>query len=251
METVYRVNDWLCDLVWGPYMIALLVGTGVFLSFRLGFPQVKQFGIIIRETLGKMFQKPDVGEGDISSGQAGLASIAAVVGTGNIAGVATAVATGGPGAIFWMWVSAFFGMVTKLSEIALGIYFREKRSDGVYSGGAMYYLAKGLNQKWLSYFFSVMVIIAYFVIGAIVDTNSIALAIEEQWGISPLITGIILAILTALVIFGGIKRIGEVCEFISPFMGGLYVLAGIAIICMNLGQVRMRLVPYSPTPSDQ
>lgn len=237
METIYAINNWLNNLVWGPYMIALLVGTGIFLSFKLGFPQVTHFKTIIRETIGKTFQKNDTAEGDISSGQAGLASIAAVVGTGNIAGVATAVATGGPGAIFWMWVAAFFGMSTKLSEITLGINFREKRADGVYSGGPMYYLAKGLNQKWLSYFFSAMVIVTYFVIGAIVDTNSMALAVEEQWGINPLITGIILAISTAVVILGGIKRIGEVCEFISPFMSILYIAAGIGVIVLNISKV--------------
>jgi len=191
----------------------------------------------MKNTLGKMFYKSEEGEGDISSGQAGLTAIAAVVGTGNIAGVATAIAMGGPGAVFWMWVSAFFGMATKFSEIALGIKYRERRKDGTFSGGAMYYLDKGLNSKFLAYFFSVMVIITYFIVGAIVDTNSMVLSLNEQWGIEPLVSGIVLAILAGVVILGGIKRMGRVCEIIAPFMGGLYILTGIAILVLNITHV--------------
>lgn len=237
MDAVYRINDFLNGIVWGPYMIALLVGTGIFMSFRLGFLQVRFFKYIIKNTLGKMFDKKSGGEGEISSGQAGLTAIAAVVGTGNIAGVATAIAIGGPGAVFWMWISAFFGMATKFSEITLGIKYREKRKDGSYAGGAMYYLTNGLKQKWLGIIFSVMVIITYFIIGAIVDTNTIALSVQEQWGINPLYTGIFLAIVTGIVVLGGIKRIGEVCEYLTPFMGGLYVVAGIAILVMNITEI--------------
>lgn len=237
MDKITQINDWLNGIVWGPYMIGLLVGTGIFLSIRLGFLQIFNFWYIMKNTVGKMFKKSDGAEGDITSGQAGLTAIAAVVGTGNIAGVATAIAIGGPGAVFWMWVSAFFGMATKFSEIALGIKYREKKKDGSIGGGPMYYLDKGLNSKFLSYFFCVMVIITYFVIGAIVDTNSMALSVQEQWGINPLITGVILSIATAVVILGGIKRMGRVCEFLSPFMGGLYILAGITIIIFNIGHV--------------
>lgn len=237
MELVYRVNDWLNGIVWGPYMITLLVGTGVFLSIRLGFLQIFKFGYLFHNTIGKAFIKNNAGDGDISSGQAGLTSIAAVVGTGNIAGVATAIAVGGPGALFWMWVASFFGMATKFTEVTLGLHFREKRQNGSYAGGAMYYIEKGLGQKWMAVFFSTMVIIAYFIIGAIVDTNTIALSIQEQWGIKPIITGVIFAILTGIVILGGIKRIGEVCEFLTPIMGGIYMVAGIAIILFNIDKV--------------
>lgn len=236
MDLIYRVNDFLNDLVWGPYMIALIVGTGVFLSFRLGLVQVRFLPRIFRETLGKMFAKSSA-EGDITSGQAGLAAIAAVVGSGNIAGVATAIAIGGPGAIFWMWLAAFFGMATKFSEIALGVKYRQVHKDGSIAGGAMYYLEKGLKSKFLAVFFAVMVIIAYFIVGAIVDTNSMVLSVQEQWGIEPLYTGIVLAILTGLVIFGGVKRIGQVCEVLSPFMGSLFILAGLAVIVLNIQQV--------------
>ncbi|HBV66925.1 MAG TPA: sodium:alanine symporter family protein [Clostridiales bacterium] len=237
MDKVVQINDWLNGLVWGPYMIALLVGTGIFLTVRLGFPQVINFGFIMKNTLGKMFKKPEGVEGDITSGQAGLSAIAAVVGTGNIAGVATAIAIGGPGAVFWMWVSAFFGMATKFSEIALGIKYREKMKDGSVAGGAMYYLEKGMKNKFLSYFFCVMVIITYFIMGAVVDTNSVALSVQEQWGIKPVITGIVLAAATGVVILGGVKRMGRVCEYLAPFMGGIYIAAGVLVLVLNIGEI--------------
>ncbi|PAB61286.1 alanine/glycine:cation symporter family protein [Anaeromicrobium sediminis] len=237
MNIINTWNDWLNGIVWGPYMIILLIGTGIYMSFRLGFLQIYNFKYIIKHTIGRMFDKTLEGEGDISPGQAGLTAIAAVVGTGNIAGVATAISIGGPGAVFWMWLSAFFGMATKFSEITLGVHYREKREDGSYAGGAMYYLAKGLKQKWMAYFFSIMVIITYFIIGAIVDTNTIALSVQEQWGIYPLYTGIFLAIITGFVVLGGIKRIGEVCEFLTPFMGGIYIFAGLSILILNVEQV--------------
>ncbi len=237
MDKVVQINDWLNGLVWGPYMIALLVGTGIFLTVRLGFPQVINFGFIMKNTVGKMFKKPEGVEGDITSGQAGLSAIAAVVGTGNIAGVATAIAIGGPGAVFWMWVSAFFGMATKFSEIALGIKYREKMKDGSVAGGAMYYLEKGMKNKFLSYFFCVMVIITYFIMGAVVDTNSVALSVQEQWGIKPVITGVVLAAATGVVILGGVKRMGRVCEYLAPFMGGIYIVAGVLVLVLNIGEI--------------
>lgn len=237
MSFITKANEFLNGIVWGPYMIGLLLFTGIVLTIRLHFIQVFNFSYILRNTIGKMFRKPTSGEGDISSGQAGLTAIAAVVGTGNIAGVATAIAMGGPGAVFWMWVSAFFGMATKFSEIALGIKYREKRADNTYSGGAMYYLDKGMHNKFMAYFFSVMVLITYFIMGAIVDTNSMVLSLEEQWGFKPLISGIVLSFLAGIVILGGIKRMGKVCEILAPFMGGLYILAGIFILLLNIRQL--------------
>jgi len=236
VDKIYAINDTINGLVWGPYMVALLVGVGIYLSVRLGFLQVFRFGYIFKNTVGKMFSKSE-GDGTISSAQAGLTSISAVVGTGNIAGIATAVATGGPGALFWMWVAAFFGMATKFAEITLGIHYREKKENGEYAGGAMYYIEKGLKQKWLSVFFSIMVIIGYFVVGAIVDTNTICLSVEAQYGIPPIATGIVFSILTAVVILGGIKRIGEVCQFLTPIMTSIYLLAGIAIIVLNISDI--------------
>ena len=238
MEKIIEINSFINGIVWGPYMLAFLVGTGIFLTFRLGFTQVVDFKFIMKNTVGKMFGKSSTGaEGDITSSQAGLSAIAAVVGTGNIAGVATAIAIGGPGAVFWMWLSAFFGMASKFSEITLGIKYREKMKDGTVAGGAMYYLDKGMNSKFLSYFFSIMVIIAYFIMGAVVDTNSVALSVQEQWGIQPIITGIVLAVATGVVILGGIKRMGRVCEYLSPFMGGIFIIAGLAAILLNINKV--------------
>ena len=236
MDKIYSINDKLNEIVWGPYMIFLLVGVGIFLTIRLKGIQFGKFGYIVKNTIGKAFKNSE-GEGSISSAKAGLTSIAAVVGTGYIAGVATAVAIGGPGAVFWMWVSAIFGMATKFSEITLGIYFREKKEDGTYSGGAMYYIEKGIHSKLLAGFFSVMVIIAYFVVGAIVDTNSICISVHTQFGIPTIATGIAFSILTAIVILGGITRIGDVCQWLTPFMCGIYVIAGLAVIVLNIREV--------------
>lgn len=236
MDKIYSINDKINEIVWGPYMIFLLVGVGIFLTIRLKGIQFGKFGYIVKNTIGKAFKNSE-GEGSISSAKAGLTSIAAVVGTGNIAGVATAVAIGGPGAVFWMWVSAIFGMATKFSEITLGIYFREKKEDGTYSGGAMYYIEKGIHSKLLAGFFSVMVIIAYFVVGAIVDTNSICISVHAQFGIPTIATGIAFSILTAIVILGGITRIGDVCQWLTPFMCGIYVIAGLAVIVLNIREV--------------
>lgn len=236
MDKIYSINDKLNEIVRGPYMIFLLVGVGIFLTIRLKGIQFGKFGYIVKNTIGKAFKNSE-GEGSISSAKAGLTSIAAVVGTGNIAGVATAVAIGGPGAVFWMWVSAIFGMATKFSEITLGIYFREKKDDETYSGGAMYYIEKGLHSKILAGFFAVMVIIAYFVVGAIVDTNSICISVHAQFGIPTIATGIAFSILTAIVILGGITRIGDVCQWLTPFMCGIYVIAGLAVIVLNIREV--------------
>jgi len=231
-------NSFINDLVWGPVMIALLLGTGIYLTLRLGIPQLREIRSVHNATFGKILGKTqDSGEGTIASRKAGLASIACVVGTGNITGVATAVHAGGPGALFWMWLSAFFGMATKFAEIILGIYFREKNERGEYVGGAMYYIYKGLKSKWAAYFFSLMAIFSYMVCGAIVDTNSICLGIQEQWNVAPWISGVVIAAATAIVILGGVKRIGDVCDKLTPIMSVLYIIVGVGIILMNITRV--------------
>jgi AGCS family alanine or glycine:cation symporter len=171
-----------------------------------------------------------------------MVSLSAIVGSGNIAGVATAVVMGGPGALFWMLIAAFVGMASKFSEIALGIKYRKVNADGSISGGGMYYMAYGLGQKWLAVIFSVLVICVYFIIACIVDTNTIAGAFDERFGVPPIASGIICALLTAVVVFGGIKRIGRVCEFLSPFMAGAYILAGIVIILMHITEIPSAIV---------
>lgn len=229
---IISVNDEVNAIVWGPFMIALLLGVGVYLTARLGLPQLTRIPQVIRATFGSLGKggRQGGGDGTIASDKAGWASIACVVGTGNITGVATAIATGGPGALFWMWLSAFFGMAIKFAEIVLGLHFRELDEQGEYTGGAMYYIQKGLKSPWLSYVFCILAIFSYMVCGAIVDTNSICLGIEEQWGVAPLISGVVLLVLTAVVILGGIQRIGDVCEWLTPLMSVLYICVGLFII---------------------
>lgn len=234
-DGIVAANDIVNEIVWGPFMIALLLGVGVYLTLRLGLPQLTRIPQVIRATFGSLGKgnRGKNADGTIASDKAGWASIACVVGTGNITGVATAIATGGPGALFWMWLSAFFGMATKFAEIVLGIHYRELDEQGEYTGGAMYYIYKGLKSKWLSYVFCILAIFSYMVCGAIVDTNSICLGVEEQWGIPPIISGIVLLLFTAVVILGGISRIGDVCEWLTPIMSVLYICVGLFIILTN------------------
>jgi AGCS family alanine or glycine:cation symporter len=246
MNFIVEANNFVNGIVWGWPIIVLIFGAGLFLSIRLGFLQIHNIGFVYRQTIGKAFKKGEDenkrGPGEISSFQAAMVSVSAIVGSGNIAGVATAIVVGGPGAVFWMLIAAFFGMASKFAEIALGIKYREVREDGSVGGGAMYYIAKGLNQKWLAVIFSVLVIFVYFIIACIVDTNTIANAVNERFGTPVIVTGIVLALMTAVVVFGGIKRIGRVCEILSPFMAGGYLLAGIVIILIHITKVPAAVV---------
>ena len=245
MEIIMQVNDFINGIVWGVPLLVLILATGLFYTIRLGFFQFARPGFLFRETIVKAFSKKDEGKpaaGELTSFQAAMTSVAAIVGSGNIAGVATAIVLGGPGALVWMLLAALIGMATKFAEVTLGIKYREVHNDGSVSGGAMYYLAKGLKQKWLGVLFSVLVIPYAFVISAVVDTNSIALALEDRWNVPTLATGIVLAVLTAIIIFGGLKRIGHVSAVLAPFMGGLYILGGIAIILLNITHVPAAIV---------
>ncbi len=228
---IESINGWLNDVVWGPYMLVLLVGTGVYFTLRTYFFQVRKFGFTMKETLFKIFHKDEQAtEGDISPFQALTTALAATVGTGNIAGVATAIALGGPGAIFWMWVSAFFGMMTKYAEVVLAIHFREKNEEGNWVGGPMYYISKGLKQKWLGIVFSIFGALAAFGIGNMVQSNSVASALESTFNVPLYVTGIGLALLAGLVIIGGIKRIGSVTEKIVPFMAVFYIIGALIVL---------------------
>lgn len=242
MDLLIQINDFINGIVWGVPLLVLIGVTGIYYTVRLGFFQFKNFGFLIRETIVKAFKKKDDPEkptapGELTSFQAAMTSVAAIVGSGNIAGVATAIVIGGPGALFWIIVAALFGMASKFAEVTLGIKYRELKPDGTVTGGAMYYLAKGLGQKWLGVLFSVLVIPFAFVISGIVDTNTIALTLYDRFEIPTLTTGIVLAIVTGIIIFGGVKRIGHACAVVAPFMGGAYILAGIAIILFNLPAV--------------
>ena len=244
-EAIVNINGAINDFVWGVPCLVLLIGTGLYYTIRLGFMQFRHPGFLFRETVIKAFKKKDDANkapGELTSFQAAMTSVGAIVGSGNIAGVATAIVIGGPGAVFWMLIAALIGMATKFAEVTLGVKYREVREDGSIGGGAMYYLAKGLKQKWLGVLFSILVIPYAFVISAVVDTNTIALAVENEFAVPTWITGVVLAVLAGVIIFGGIKRIGRASEIIAPFMGGAYILAGIAVVLLHIGQVPAALV---------
>ena len=239
-EAIVNINGAINDFVWGVPCLVLLIGTGLYYTIRLGFMQFRHPGFLFRETIVKAFKKKDDANkapGELTSFQAAMTSVGAIVGSGNIAGVATAIVVGGPGAVFWMLIAALIGMATKFAEVTLGVKYRDVREDGSVGGGAMYYLAKGLKQKWLGILFSILVIPYAFVISAVVDTNTIALAVENEFAVPTWITGVVLALVAGVIIFGGIKRIGRASEIIAPFMGGAYILAGLAVVLLNIGQV--------------
>ncbi len=240
MQTIEGINSTINGLVWGPYMLILLVGTGVYYSFRTNFLQVGKFGFAMKETLFKIFDKAEISEdGDITPFQALSTALAATIGTGNIAGVATAIAIGGPGAVFWMWVSAFFGMMTKFAEVVLAIQYREKNVEGNWVGGPMYYIEKGMgsNWKWLAWIFSLFGAFAAFGIGNMVQANSVAEAMNASFGVPHLISGIVLAIAAGAVILGGLKRIAAVTEKIVPFMAVFYMIGAIVILILNIAEI--------------
>ena len=218
----------LDNLVWGPPLLILLVGTGIYLSTRLGFLQI----IRLPKAFQLIFTKSD-GEGDISSFAALATALAATIGTGNIVGVATAIKTGGPGALFWMWVAAFFGMATKYAEGLLAIKYRTQDDNGNISGGPMYYIVNGMGKKWkpLAIFFAIAgILVAFLGIGTFSQVNSITSSLQNSFGFSPEIVSIIIAIIVAIIIFGGIQSISKVSESVVPFMAILYILATLTVI---------------------
>ena len=238
LETITNVNKLVNGFVWGPVMLALLVGTGIFLTCRTGWVQVRWFGYIMKNTVGSLFRKQEKDHGNnLSPFQAVTTALAGTVGTGNIAGVTGAIFAGGPGAVFWMWVAAFFGMFTKFSEIVLAVKYRQVDQDGTHHGGPMYYIEKGLGMKWLAVLFAFIAGIASFGIGNIAQGVEIAGSLKSLFGWSGLTSGIILAAVVAVVILGGVKRIGQIASYIVPFMAIFYVLAGIAIIALRITDV--------------
>ncbi|MEH0018681.1 MAG: sodium:alanine symporter family protein [Desulfobacter sp.] len=221
---------------WGPPMLILLVGTGFWLTFSLRGLQFTKLGHSLYLALIK--RKEDTDEpGDISHFQALMTALSATVGTGNIAGVATAIAAGGPGALFWMWITGLVGMATKYSEAVLAVKYREQDANGEMSGGPMYYISKGLNMPWLGTVFAVFAAIAAFGIGNMVQSNSVADAVEATFNIPTWVTGIVLMVLTGFVVLGGIKKIGKVTGTLVPIMIVFYVIGSLVIIFMNIGAV--------------
>jgi AGCS family alanine or glycine:cation symporter len=239
------------DFIWGLPLIILLVGTGILLTILLRGLQIR--GLIYSLYLALIKRKEDDQEaGDISHFQALMTALAATVGTGNIAGVATAIATGGPGALFWMWVTGIFGMATKYSEAVLAIKYREVDEFGTMSGGPMYYISKGLGWKWLGVLFAIFASIAAFGIGNMVQSNSVADAVNASFGIPHWTTGIILAILTAMVTLGGIKSIAKVTQYLVPFMIVVYFTGSLVILLLKASavpQVFVLIIKSAFTPT--
>lgn len=235
MESIAKFVGAVNSLVWGPYMLVLLVGTGLFLTVRLKFMSFRYLPYALK--LAFTPHQDESSEGDINHFQALMTALAATIGTGNIAGVATAVTLGGPGAVFWMWVTALVGMATKYAEAILSVKYRIVDAKGEMAGGPMYFLEKGLGMKWLGMLFALFGAIAAFGIGNMVQSNSVAAAIESTFGVPLLYTGIALAALTALVILGGIKSIGRVSAMLVPFMAVFYIIGGLIIIFINISML--------------
>lgn len=250
LKTIETVNSVVNNFIWGvPAMICIL-GVGLLLSIRTRFIQVRKFRYAIRVTIGRMFRRREAGDGAITPFQAVCTALAATIGTGNIAGVAGAIAIGGPGAVFWMWVSAFLGMCTKFAEVTLAVHFRETGRNGEYVGGPMYYIRNGLGRRWqwLAVLFSAFGVLTVFGTGNATQVNTITTAINEallNYGVIErsrlsavnLCIGILITLLIAAILLGGIKRIGSVAEKLVPFMALLYVILALGVVFVNLRAV--------------
>ena len=239
MEAIQSVLGAISGFVWGPYMLILLVGTGVYLTFGSRLQTIRKVGYGFRLLMQGKDKSKQRGDGEITPFQALMTSLSATIGTGNIAGVATAIFLGGPGAVFWMWVTAIFGTATKFGEAVLAVKYRETLPNGSYVGGPMYYIKNGMGPKWqwLGFLFALFAGIAAFGIGNTVQSNSVALAVQQSLSIPTWLTGVILAGLTFAVIIGGIKRIANVAEKIVPFMAVVYVIGALIVIFANFSEI--------------
>ena len=247
---IEQINKQVNDFVWGVPAMICIIGVGLWLSCRTGFIQIRKFGIAMKATIGRMFHKNEAADGAVTPFQAVCTALAATVGTGNIAGVAGAIALGGPGAVFWMWVSALLGMCTKFAEVTLAVHFRERNVHGDWVGGPMYYIKNGLSKKWhfLAYAYAGLGVLTVFGTGNATQVNTITTSInsalmsyglisqDSVFGIN-LVMGIFIAIMVAMVLLGGVKRIGRVTEKLVPFMALLYVILGLGVIALNISDV--------------
>lgn len=250
LSIIEQINSAVNDFIWGVPAMICIIGVGLILTFRTKFLQIRKFPYAIKVTIGRMFKKKEAADGAMTPFQAVCTALAATVGTGNIAGVAGAIAIGGPGAVFWMWISAILGMCTKFSEVTLAVHFREKNDKGEWVGGPMYYIKNGLKKHWhwLAYLFSAFGVLTVFGTGNATQVNTITTAIDsalmnygilsaESAGTINVVIGIILAILLALILLGGIKRIGRVTEKLVPFMALLYIVLAVGVIVLNIKNV--------------
>jgi AGCS family alanine or glycine:cation symporter len=250
LETIELINNVVNNFIWGVPAMICIIGVGLVLSFRTRFLQIRKFPYAMKVTIGRMFRKKQAADGAMTPFQAVCTALAATVGTGNIAGVAGAIAIGGPGAVFWMWISALLGMCTKFSEVTLAVHFREKNDKGEFVGGPMYYIKNGLKKHWhwLAYLFAAFGVITVFGTGNATQVNTITTAIDSalfNYGIISkdsastinLVIGIVLAVLLALILLGGIKRIGQVTEKLVPFMALFYVVLALGVVILNINHV--------------
>ena len=250
LQTIEAVNSAVNNFIWGVPAMICIIGVGLYLSIRTRFLQIRKFPYAIKTTIGRVFRKREASDGAMTPFQAVCTALAATVGTGNIAGVAGAIAIGGPGAVFWMWISAALGMCTKFSEVTLAVHFRETNARGELIGGPMYYIKNGLgkNWRWLAALFSLFGVLTVFGTGNATQVNTITTAInsallnyhlinEDAVSTSNLIIGIIIAILVATVLLGGVKRIGRVTEKLDPFMALIYIVLSLGVILLNLNRV--------------
>ena len=239
IDRIRLLNGGLHALAWGPGMLLLLGGTGLFLSLRCGFPQLIHLGRILRETAGSLLRRRVRGEGELSPFQALCTALAGTVGTGNVAGVTGAILLGGPGAVFWMWVAAFFGMATKYAEIALAVRYRVRDAEGRPRGGPMFTIERGLGAKYrpLAVAFALSGGLAGFGIGNLAQSCEIAAAAQELFHAEPLAVGLALSLFTAAVLFGGLKRVGQLTEHLVPLMTGLYLLCALPILILRAAEL--------------
>lgn len=247
LKLIEEINSAVNNFIWGVPAMVCIIGVGLYLSIRTRFIQIRKFKYAMKTTIGRIFKKRDASDGSITPFQAVCTALAATVGTGNIAGVAGAIAIGGPGAVFWMWISALLGMCTKFAEVTLAVHFRERNQEGDLVGGPMYYIKNGLGKKWqfLAILFSLFGVLTVFGTGNATQVNTITTAIDSallSYNVCTsktipqinLILGIVIAVLVALVLLGGVKRIGKVTEKLVPFMALFYIALAIGVVILNI-----------------
>ena len=250
LHTIESVNSVINDLIWGVPAMICIIGVGLYLSIRTGFLQIRKFGYAIQTTIGRMFRKKEASDGALTPFQAVCTALAATVGTGNIAGVAGAIAIGGPGAVFWMWISAILGMCTKFFEVTLAVHFRERNAEGDLVGGPMYYIKNGLgnNWRWLAYLFAGFGVLTVFGTGNATQVNTITTAIDsallnyhvistDAVPVMNWIIGIVITFLVGLILLGGVKRIGQVTERLVPFMAVLYIVLALGVVVFHFQNI--------------
>lgn len=250
LHTIESVNSVINDFIWGVPAMICIIGVGLYLSIRTGFLQIRKFGYAIQTTIGRMFRKKEASDGALTPFQAVCTALAATVGTGNIAGVAGAIAIGGPGAVFWMWISAILGMCTKFFEVTLAVHFRERNAEGDLVGGPMYYIKNGLgnNWRWLAYLFAGFGVLTVFGTGNATQVNTITTAIDsallnyhvistDAVPVMNWIIGIVITFLVGLILLGGVKRIGQVTERLVPFMAVLYIVLALGVVVFHFQNI--------------